>query len=123
MKNWKNVQRYQLAILVVLIVAIASASYAFAAANTVPDTKAGAGSGEISGYVASSVHYVLNATTPTTIDSVTFTLDSTPKAGSTIKIKIGGTWFSCTNVAAEVTCELTGITVSPATSLEAVIAD
>ncbi len=119
----KFVKTYKLAILIVLIFVIATATYAYAAANTVPDTKAGAGSGEVSGYVASSVHYVLNATTPTTIDSVTFTLDSTPKAGSTIKIKIGGSWFSCTNSAADVTCELTGITVSPATSLEAVIAD
>ena len=82
-----------------LVLVLAGATYAFAAANTVPASKAGDGSGAISGYVVSAIHYNLNAITPTNIDSVTFTLDSAPVAGSTIKIKLvaaGSTWYTCT---------------------------
>jgi hypothetical protein len=104
---------------------IAVAGYAFTASNTVPDTKAGDGTGTVSGYVVSSVHYGLNGTDPTKADSVTFTLDSTPVAGSTIKTKVGATWYTCTNSAAAVTCPTTSpqATVQPITSLEVVVAD
>jgi hypothetical protein len=47
-------------------------------------------------------------------------------AGSTIKIKLesaGSTWYSCTNVAAAVTCTTTGANVLTANELQVVIAD
>ena len=53
-----------------LIVALAAAAaitggaYAFTAANTVPATNAGSGSGTVSGYTVSNIHYSLNTTTP-----------------------------------------------------------
>jgi len=106
--------------------AIGMAGFAFTASNTVPDTKAGDGTGTVSGYVVSSVHYGLNSTDPTKADSIAFTLDSTPKAGSTIKTKVGGVWYSCTNSAAAVTCDTTvgtQATVQPITSLQVVVAD
>ena len=112
-----------------LVLVLAGATYAFAAANTVPASKAGDGSGAISGYVVSAIHYNLNAITPTNIDSVTFTLDSAPVAGSTIKIKLvaaGNTWYTCTNAGTAVTCNngsSLGVSVSSTTSLEAVIAN
>jgi hypothetical protein len=107
---------------------VATGVYGFAAANTVPATKAGDGSGAVSGYTISSVHYGLNATTPTSIDQVTFNLNSTPAAGSTIKIKLvaaGTTWYSCTNVAAAITCATTSpqATVLAADELRVVVAD
>ena len=106
---------------------LALAVYAFAAANTVPATKAGDGSGAISGYTISAVHYGLNATTPSNIDSVTFTLSSTPAAGSTMKIQLtaAGSWYSCTNIAAAVTCTTTSpqATVLAADNLRVVVAD
>jgi hypothetical protein len=112
-----------------LVLILAGATYAFAAANTVPTSKAGDGSGVISGYAVSVIHYNLNATTPTTIDSVTFTLDTAPASGSTLKIKLvnaGTTWYTCTNVTTAVTCN-NGSTlaapVSTADSLEVVIAN
>lgn len=98
---------------------------AFTAANTVPATKAGDGTGAVTGYVVSSVHYGLNATDPTLADSITFNLDSTPVAGSTIKTKVGGNWYTCTNAAAAVTCATTSpqATVAPITTLQVVVAD
>ena len=75
---------------------LGSAAYAFTASNTVPATSAGNGSQAISGYVASSVNYNLNGTTPTNIDSVSFALDA---AATTVKAKLtaAGSWYSCTN--------------------------
>lgn len=104
---------------------IGLAGLAFTASNTVPASKAGDGSGTVTGYVVSSVHYVLNATDPTKADSITFSLDSTPIAGSTIKTRVGGNWYTCTNVGAAVTCPTTSpqATVSPITTLQVVVAD
>ena len=87
----------------------------------------GDGSGAITGYVASSVHYTLNAN-PANIDAVGFTLDSTPVAGSTLKAQLvtGGTWYTCTNVLAVVTCNTTvgtQATTLAADNLRVVIAD
>jgi hypothetical protein len=112
-----------------LVLIMAGATYAFAAANTVPTSKAGDGSGGITGYTVSAIHYTLNGINPSTIDSVTFTLNSAPVAGSTIKIKLvaaGTTWYTCTNVTTAVTCNngtTLGASVTSADSLEVVIAD
>jgi hypothetical protein len=109
----------------VAVGAVGVAGFAFTASNTVPNTKAGDGTGTVTGYVVSSVHYGLNGTDPTKADSVTFNLDSTPIGGSTIKTKVDGNWYTCTNVAAAVTCATTSpqATVQPITSLEVVVAD
>lgn len=112
-----------------LVLILTGVTYAFAAANTVPVSKAGDGSGDISGYTASAIHYALNATNPTTIDTITFTLNSAPIEGSVIKIKLvstGSTWYTCTNTGVAVTCNngsTLGASVSSANSLEIVIAD
>lgn len=110
---------------VVLVGAIGVGGMAFTASNTVPESKAGDGAGTVTGYVVSSVHYALNGTNPSNVDSVTYSLDSTPVAGSTIKTKLGGSWYTCTNVATAVTCATTSpqATVQPITSLQVVIAD
>ena len=109
----------------VLAGAIGVGGFAFTASNTVPASKAGDGSGAVTGYVVSSVHYGLNATDPSKADSITFDLDSTPAAGSTIKTKVGGNWYTCSNVAAAVTCPTTSpqATVQPITTLQVVVAD
>jgi hypothetical protein len=111
---------------VALTVALAGGAYAYTNSNTVGATQAGDGTGAISGYVISSVKYNLNASTPSNIDSVTFTLDSTPPAGSTLKAQLAtaGSWYTCTNVAAAVTCTTTSpqATVTAATNLRIVIA-
>jgi hypothetical protein len=110
---------------VVVAGAIGVAGFAFTASNTVPASKAGDGTGTVSGYVVSSVHYGLNATDPTKADSVAFTLDSAPVAGSTIKTKVAANWYTCTNSTTSVTCDTTSpqATVQPITSLQVVVAD
>jgi hypothetical protein len=116
-------------IIVIVVFAFATVAYASAAANTVNPSKAGDGSGAVSGYTVSAVHYGLNSTNPGSIDSLTFTLNVAPVAGSTIKIKLvnaGTTWYTCTNSGTAVTCNngsTLGASVSSVDSLEVVIAD
>jgi hypothetical protein len=98
----------------------------FAAANTVPASKAGDGAGAITGYTIANVKYNLNATDPRNIDSVTFT--GGPSAGThTVKIKLvstGSTWYSCT-IAATNSCNTTSppADVASANELRVVAAD
>ena len=111
---------------VVFTVALGAGAYAYTNSNTVGSTQAGDGTGAITGFVVSSVKYNLNASNPSNIDSVTFTLDSTPAAGSTLKAQLAaaGSWYTCTNVATAVTCNVTSpqSTVAAATNLRVVIA-
>ncbi len=101
--------------LVALVVAgaMGTGAYAFTASNTVPASYAGSGNGTISGYTVSSVAYQLNATTPTNVDSVTFTLSAT---ATTAKAKIvsGSTTYTSCSIASgtNVTC-----TFSPAIAI------
>jgi hypothetical protein len=109
-------------LLITLAVAgvLATATYAFTATNTVPASRAGDGSGAISGYTVSNVAYNLNATNPSTLDSVEFTLDA---AASVAKIKLvssGSTWFDCTSSGNDWTCATTGAAVAPADQLQVV---
>lgn len=89
----------------VVAAALATGAYAFTATNTVPGSSAGSGSGTISGYTASAVAYTLNATTPSDIDSMTFTLSAN---ASTAKAKIvsGSTTYTACTIAGgvNVTC-------------------
>jgi hypothetical protein len=115
----------------VVALAIGGGAYAFTASNTVPPTTAGAGAGAVSGYTITNIHYVLDATTPANIDSLTFTISpAVPSAGGgTVTIAAalstgGPTNYVCTPSTAgtTVTCPtitptqltttlLTGITV------------
>lgn len=108
---------------VLVVIAMAASAYAFAAANTVPATKAGDGSGAISGYTVSAIVYNLNSSNPTNLDSVDFTLSD---AAVTVKIKLvsaGSTWYNCTVVSGnDWTCNTTSPaqTVTTMDSLEVV---
>jgi hypothetical protein len=89
----------------VIAAALATGVYAFTATNTVPNSNAGSGSGTISGYTVSNVQYQLNATTPSDIDSITFTLNAT---AGTAKAKVvsGSTTYTDCSIAGgvNVTC-------------------
>lgn len=112
-----------------LVTGLTAATYAFTAANVVPATKAGDGAGAITGYTVSTVHYNLNATNPQNIDSATFTFNSAPVAGSTVKVQLdtpSGSWYSCTMSGApavNASCTTTGATVAAADQLTVVAAD
>lgn len=109
-------RRYLLAGLLAAI--IASAGFAFAAANTVNDSYAGDGSGAVSGFVASNISWDLNDTNPLLVDDVTFDLD---QAATEVRVRVSenGVDTGWTAPAACVdngggtnfTCDLTGLSV------------
>lgn len=107
---------------VAAVAVVAGGSYAFTASNTVPTTQAGQGSGTVSGYTVTSVAYGLNASTPTNIDTVSFTIS--PASATTVKAQLasGGTWYACTNTTGSVSCATTSpqLTVATAATLNVV---
>ena len=92
--------------ILVVAAALATGAYAFTATNTVPSSNAGSGSGTISGYTVSGIAYTLNATTPSNIDSMTFTLNA---SAQTVKAKVvsGSTTYTDCSIAGgvNVTCD------------------
>lgn len=100
--------------IVLIVLVFATSAYAFAAANTVPASFAGEGASVTSGYTVTNVVYNLNATTPSNIDSVAFTLNA---AASTVKVRLvtSGSYFTCTNPSGNNwNCTTTGTTVAAA---------
>ena len=82
--------------ILVVAAALATGAYAFTATNTVPSSNAGSGSGTISGYTVSGIAYTLNATTPSDIDSMTFTLSATAATAKAKIVSGSTTYTSCT---------------------------
>lgn len=72
----------------------------FAAANTVPESGAGEGSGTVSGYTISNISYTL-AVDPRLLESVRFDVNPTAGAGpaSTVRISVnnGTSWLACSD--------------------------
>jgi len=122
MKRFRRKRRYL--VVALLAIAIGAGAFAFAATNTVPGSTAGAGSGAISGYTISGITYTPNATTPTNLDQVAFSIS--PITTTTLKVQLasGGSWYTCANVAGAVTCNTTSpqATVAAATQLTVVAA-
>jgi hypothetical protein len=109
----------------VMVLILAMAIYGFAAANVVPESGAGDGSGTISGYTVSNIDYVLNAANPANIDSVSFDIAATAGAGApdTIEVQLisGGSWFSCVDGGGgSWSCAVAGVTVLAADNLHVV---
>jgi len=117
-------RRVPLLAVALLIVFLSIGGYAFTASNTVPNATLGQGANTISGYTVSSVAYNLDGTTPSNLDSVTFTIS--PTTASTVKIQLAnaGTWYACTNTSGSVSCTTTSpqATVSAATALNVLAA-
>jgi hypothetical protein len=106
-----------------VVIVLAVSAYAFAAANTVPVTKAGDGSGVISGYTVSNVAYNLNTTDPSTIDSVDFTLSAAATQAQIKLVAAGSTWYTCSIVTGnDWTCDTTGAAISTMDELKVVAA-
>jgi archaellin len=92
-----DIRRFRYVAALIAAVCVAAGIYAFTASNTVPGSKAGSGSGAITGYTVSNIHYTPNATDPRKLDAVAFTLDA---AAGTVKAQVdtvAGDWYSCTN--------------------------
>jgi hypothetical protein len=122
MKNHRKMTRSL--VVIVLALLVAAATYAFTASNTVPGSNAGSGSGAISGYTVSNIHYQPNATTAGNLDSVTFNLDA---AAADVKVTLtnAGPVYDCgasVGGANLVTCPTTSpqATITPADNLTVV---
>jgi hypothetical protein len=117
-----RMRRRAMLISAVLAVVLSIGGYAFTASNTVPNASLGQGANVISGYTVSSVAYNLNASTPSNVDSVSFTIS--PAAATSVKIPLAaaGSWYSCTNTAGSVSCATTApqATAVAATALNVV---
>ena len=120
----------RIVLVAVVAAAIAGGAYAFTASNTVPTSNAGAGAATVSGYVVSNIHYVLDSTTPTNIDSLSFTVSpAIPSAGGgtvvaqaalssggpnnyTCTPNTAGTTITCPTTSPQLTAALlTGVTI------------
>jgi hypothetical protein len=115
--------------LVAIAIVVMAVGFGFANTNTVAPSSAGDGADEISGYTIANVKYVLNATNPQNIDSVTFDVSDGEGKPATVKAKLvasGSTWYSCTSPTASApyayTCTTTGATVVAADELRVVAA-
>ncbi len=112
---------FKMLFIVLVVIAISMATYAFAAANTVPNTKAGDGSGTVSGYTITSVAYELNTTDPSTLDSVSF---DTGAAATNVQVQLvssTGSWYACELTTGTTwSCDTTGLTVSSIDQLRVV---
>ena len=117
-------------LLIVLVVIVAAGSvYAFAAANTVPDSAAGYKANVIPGYTVTNIVSDLDTTNPTLVDAITF--DIAPSSGTVIaaiaklQTATGGAWTDCTLVAGvapsmEVTCTYGALDLVDVTALNIV---
>jgi len=93
--------------MLILALILAASVSGFAAANTVPDHKAGDGEGVITGYSITNIVYDLGAD-PSTIDGVDFDLDA---AASEVHVTLnGGSWTSCGISGLNISC--TGLSQS-----------
>ena len=115
-------RNFKILFVLFVIVAISAAAYAFAASNTVPATKAGDGTGAVSGYTVTSVVYTLNGADPSTLDSVAFDLGA---AATQVQVQLvaAGTWYACTLDTGTVwECDTTGLNVATIDQLRVVAA-
>jgi hypothetical protein len=115
----------------VLILVLVASAFTFADSNFVPESGAGDGAGNISGYTVSSIDYTL-AADPSYLDSVEF--DIAPTAGAqapdVVKVQFNnaGSWYDCTVASGHADCDLktagvATITVLSATNLRVVAAE
>jgi hypothetical protein len=117
-----NSRTFKALLAVMTVMIIAGAAYAFAAANTVPATKAGDGLGVISGYTVTNVQYTLNGTDPSTLDSVSFDLGAAATQVQVQLVATTGSFYACTEVGATTvwTCDTTGFAIVTADQLRVI---
>jgi opacity protein-like surface antigen len=100
----RNRRRYAVAALLAFVVA--TASFAFAAENTIADGgKAGIGDGDVSGYSVTNVSWNLNNGSPDKVSGVSFTLSAAASEAYARALDApDGTavsgWATCTNPSA-----------------------
>ncbi len=114
----KRLARTALAAAVGLVIGVVV--FAYAASNTVPSSRAGDGSGAVSGYTVSNVAYHLEPNNPQQLASVEFDLDA-PASEVRVQLQGGGSWFTCNNPSLNHwTCTTGGQSVAGADQLRVV---
>jgi hypothetical protein len=88
------------------VVALLPVAPAFTASNT--GGPGGEGSTLISGYAISNVQFQLDGADPQQLAAVSFTI--APASARTVQVRLGqaGGWYSCTDVASQVSCPTPG---------------
>ncbi len=120
-----NKKTTRLLLVTMLIALVGAATYAFTASNTVPGSKAGEGTGAISGYTVSNIHYTIDSSDATLLSTVDFDLSA---AANDVKITLsnGGQVYDCGSAGAgpsfSVSCDVTGVpaSINPADNLTVV---
>jgi hypothetical protein len=81
------------------ILVVSATVYGFAAANTVPETGAGDGSGTVSGYTITNIDWALLSSSPDKLSAVSFDVAATSGAGAAGDVRItvdsGSNWITC----------------------------
>jgi len=90
-------------------VAVLTVSDAYTASNGVSGAAAGAGSGPISGYAISDVHYELEGAA---VSTVSFSLDPPEARTARVRVSPAGSWFPCAIATGVVSCALGGVAVA-----------
>ena len=124
MVNRKRKRR--IALVALLAFVLGTTAFAYAASITFNGASnagaAGQGSGTISGYNVTNIHYTLDTNDPSKITGVTFSL--APNTATTVKAKITGMagWAVCTGGTSPWSCAVSG-DAQAAVNLEVAAAD
>jgi hypothetical protein len=122
-------RNFKVLLFALVIFAVAGSAYAFAAQNTVEDSAAGYKANVVPGYTVTSIVYDLDATDPTLVDAITFSISPSSGSAAAVLVKIqtetAGAWTNCTLVAAvspamDVTCTFGSLAVEDVTALNIV---
>ncbi len=105
---------------------VSAATLGFAASNTVSGSYAGDGSGTVSGYNITNLHYNLDSTNPNLTTSITFNINPALTGTSTKRVSFdnGANWIPAVNCSGNnpVTCTA-AVSVQTLTSVRIVAAD
>jgi hypothetical protein len=122
-------RNFKVLLIALVAVVIAGSAYAFAAANTVPDSAGGYAASVVPGYTVTSIVYDLDATDPTLVDLITFNISPTSGTVVAAIVKVqtaaAGSWTNCsleagTPPAMEVTCTYGSLELADITALNVV---
>lgn len=125
-------RNFKILLIVLVVLVIAGSAYAFAAANTVPDSNAGYAASVVSGYTVDSIVYDLDDTNPTLVAEITFDINPDNSGTKALFVQVqtgtGGTWTTCTLVdgtapEVHVTCSFGSLALANVTALNVVASD
>lgn len=74
---------------------IVTGTFAFTATNNVDASKAGEGSGVVSGYHVGAIHYWISETDPSKVDAIQFTLDAPAVTVYAFLENDHSKWYDC----------------------------